>query len=75
LPALRTALVLVLDDARTALEPVRAELHAEAVARGIPLHVTVLSPFVPADAVPAPSLEELFASSTRFRSRAANCSL
>jgi 2'-5' RNA ligase len=62
LPRLQTALVLVLDDARPALEPVRAELHADAVARGIPLHITVLFPFVAPDAVPAAQLEELFES-------------
>jgi 2'-5' RNA ligase len=61
LPALRTALVLVLDDARPTLEPVRAEFHAEAVASGIPLHVTVLFPFVAPDAVPVQELERLFA--------------
>jgi 2'-5' RNA ligase len=62
LQPLRTALVLVLDDARPALEPVRAEFHAESVARGIPLHVTVLFPFVAPDAVPVRTLEALFAS-------------
>lgn len=59
---LRTALVLVLDDARPALEPVRAELDAEAVACGLPLHVTVLFPFFAPDAVPMRVLERLFAS-------------
>jgi 2'-5' RNA ligase len=44
------------------LEPVRAEFYAEPVARGIPLHVTVLFPFVGPDAVPARTLETLFAS-------------
>jgi hypothetical protein len=62
LSALRTALVLVLDDAQPALEPVRAEFHAEAVARGIPFHVTVLFPFVAPDVVPASELEQLFGS-------------
>lgn len=60
--ALRTALVLVLDDAQPALEPVRAEFHAEAVARGIPFHVTVLFPFVAPDVMPASELEQLFGS-------------
>ena len=60
--ALRTALVLVLDDAQPALEPVRADFHPEAVARGIPLHVTVLFPFVAPDAVPASELQQLFGS-------------
>jgi 2'-5' RNA ligase len=45
--SLRTAVAIVLDDARRRLEPVRAELDAEAVAAGIPLHVTLLFPFVP----------------------------
>jgi 2'-5' RNA ligase len=62
LQALRTALVLVLDDARPALEPVRAEFDSEAVARGIPLHVTVLFPFVAPGAVPLSELERLFVS-------------
>jgi 2'-5' RNA ligase len=62
LQPLCTALVLVLDDARPALEPVRAEFHAESVARGIPFHITVLFPFVAPDAVPARPLEALFAS-------------
>jgi hypothetical protein len=44
LEPLRTALVLVLDDARPALEPVRSEFHAEAAARVIPLHITILFP-------------------------------
>jgi 2'-5' RNA ligase len=62
LSALRTALVLLLDDAQPALERVHAEFHAEAVASGIPLHVTVLFPFVPPDVLPAPELEQLFGS-------------
>jgi 2'-5' RNA ligase len=45
--SLRTALAIVLDAARTKLEPVRAELDPDAVAAGIPLHVTLLFPFVP----------------------------
>jgi hypothetical protein len=44
LEPLRTALVLVLDDARPALEPVRSEFHAEAAARVIPLHIPILFP-------------------------------
>ena len=40
----------------------RAEYHADAVARGIPLHVTVLFPFVAPDAVPVQELDGLFAS-------------
>ena len=60
--ALRTALVLILDDARPTLEPVRAEFDPEAVVRGIPLHVTVLFPFVAPDAVRVQELDRLFAS-------------
>jgi len=41
---------------------VRAELHADAVARGVPLHVTLLFPFAAPDDVPAAKLEQLFAS-------------
>jgi 2'-5' RNA ligase len=44
---LRTAVSIVLDDARSELEAVRADFHARAVAAGIPLHVTLLFPFVP----------------------------
>jgi 2'-5' RNA ligase len=62
LQPLRTALVLVLDDARPALEPVRFEFHADAVARGIPLHITVLFPFVSRVDVPDRALEELCSS-------------
>jgi 2'-5' RNA ligase len=62
--SLRTAVTIVLDDARDQLEPVRAELDPNAVAAGIPLHVTLLFPFVPPEAVDETvirSLEELFA--------------
>jgi 2'-5' RNA ligase len=48
---LETAVAIVLDDARPQLEPVRAEFHVDSVAMGIPLHVTLLYPFAPPDAV------------------------
>jgi 2'-5' RNA ligase len=67
--SLRTALVIVLDDARTKLEPVRAELDPDAVAAGIPLHVTLLFPFVPREELDdgiLRTLQELFAARTRF---------
>jgi 2'-5' RNA ligase len=59
----------VLDDARAELEPVRAELDPNAVERGIPLHVTLLFPFVPREAVDESvirSLEEHFAQRAPF---------
>lgn len=43
---MKTALVLVLPEAFASLEPVRALFDSVAVVCGIPLHVTVLSPFV-----------------------------
>jgi 2'-5' RNA ligase len=46
---LETAVAIVLDDARPQLEPVRVEFHAQSVAAGIPLHVTLLYPFVPSE--------------------------
>jgi 2'-5' RNA ligase len=52
------------------LEPVRAELDPNAVAAGIPLHVTLLFPFVPQvglDRGVLRSLEEFFAARTRFK--------
>jgi 2'-5' RNA ligase len=49
----------VLDDARPALEPVRSEFHAEAAARVIPLHITILFPFVSRVDIPERALEEL----------------
>jgi hypothetical protein len=49
---LETAVVIVLDDARPQLEPVRAEFHAGEVAMGIPLHVTLLYPFAPGSLFP-----------------------
>jgi 2'-5' RNA ligase len=56
-----TAVVIVLDDARPQLEPVRAEFHAGEVAMGIPLHVTLLYPFAPSDQVDEEELEDFFA--------------
>jgi 2'-5' RNA ligase len=56
---LRTALSLVLEDARSLLEPVRARFDAESVASGVPLHVTVLFPFVARELVDAELLAEL----------------
>ena len=55
----QTAIVIVLDEAPQ-LEPVRAEFHPDAVAMGIPLHVTLLVPFVPPDEVDEAELEEFF---------------
>jgi 2'-5' RNA ligase len=66
---LRTAVSIVLDDARGRLEPVRAELDPRAVAAGIPLHVTLLFPFVPRadlDENVFGSLHELFAAWAPF---------
>ena len=57
---LETAVVIVLDDARPELEPVRAEFHAGSVAIGIPLHVTLLYPFAPPAQVDEEALEEFF---------------
>jgi 2'-5' RNA ligase len=61
-----TAVVIVLDDARPQLEPVRAEFHAREVAIGIPLHVTLLYPFAPPDHVDEEALEEFFAGYDAF---------
>jgi 2'-5' RNA ligase len=58
---LETAIVVVLDDARPQLEPVRAEFHAAAVANGIPLHVTLLYPFAPPNQVDEAALADFFA--------------
>lgn len=58
---LHTAIVIVLDDARPELEPVRAEFHPDAVAMGIPLHVTLLVPFAAPDEVDSAELEKFFA--------------
>jgi 2'-5' RNA ligase len=52
--------VLVLDDARAQLEPVREEFHADSVAIGIPLHVTLLYPFAPPNKVDEVALTDLF---------------
>jgi len=53
--------VLILDDARAVLEPVRAEFYPEGVAAGIPLHLTLLFPFVPIEAVDEEQLAGFFA--------------
>jgi 2'-5' RNA ligase len=50
----------VLDDARPQLEPVRAEFHPQAVATGIPLHVTLLVPFASPDEVKESELAAFF---------------
>ena len=42
-----TALLLALDETAPQLAPVRAELHPASVALGLPLHLTLLYPFVP----------------------------
>lgn len=42
----RTALVLALADAEAQLGPVKAEFHPASVGRGLPLHLTLLYPFV-----------------------------
>jgi 2'-5' RNA ligase len=44
---LKTAVVLVLSQFSPQLTALHAEYHTSAVARGIPLHITLLSPFVP----------------------------
>jgi 2'-5' RNA ligase len=59
--SLETAVAIVLDDARAQLEPVRAEFHADSVALGIPLHLTLLYPFAPPDQVDESALEAFFA--------------
>ena len=59
----------MLDDARLRLEPVRAELDPAAVAAGIPLHVTLLFPFVPRERLDERvlrGLHEFFAARARF---------
>jgi 2'-5' RNA ligase len=65
---LRTGVSIVLRDALAALEPHHRELHPVHAAAGIPLHITLLFPFVPRQEVTDAHerrLEEL------FRSRAA----
>jgi 2'-5' RNA ligase len=67
--SLGTAVAIVLDDARTKLEPVRAELDPDTVAMGIPLHVTLLFPFVPREDLGEDvlrSLEQFFAARAPF---------
>ena len=44
---LTTAVVLVLSRFSPELTSLHAEYHAAAVARGVPLHITLLSPFMP----------------------------
>jgi 2'-5' RNA ligase len=56
---LQTAVVIVLREARPALEPVREELDPSAAARRIPLHVTLLFPFVPRDEITHDQLDRL----------------
>jgi 2'-5' RNA ligase len=63
---LKTAVVIVLDDARPQLEPVRAEFHAGSVAMGIPLHVTLLSPFAPPGQLDEAALADVFAQFDAF---------
>ena len=60
-PTLRTALSLVLEDARPALEPVRARFDPASVEAGVPLHVTLLFPFVERSSISEAELEALFA--------------
>src|SRR5262249_662973 len=64
---LETAVVIVLDDARPQLEPVRAEFHAGSVAMGIPLHVTLLYPFAPPGELDEGALADLFGRFETFR--------
>jgi 2'-5' RNA ligase len=63
---LETAVAIVLDDARPQLEPVRAEFHADSVAMGIPLHVTLLYPFAPPERVDEEGLAAFFAERDAF---------
>ena len=55
----RTALVVVADAADEALAPWRRRFHAWSVERGIPAHLTILFPFVPAARVDADLLASL----------------
>ena len=67
---LETAVSIVLDDARPQLESVRAQFHADSVAMGIPLHVTLLYPIVPGDLLDdrtLAALEDFFAERQAFR--------
>lgn len=64
---LETAVVIVLDDARPQLEPVRAEFHAGSVAMGIPLHVTLLYPFASPGEVTEEALADIFGGFEAFR--------
>jgi 2'-5' RNA ligase len=61
---LGTAVVLVLSQFSPELTALHAEYHPEAVAQGVPLHITLLSPFVPRRALSsdiASTLRTLFA--------------
>lgn len=56
---LRTALVVVVAEAERVVSPWRSRYLRETVERGIPPHVTVLFPFVPADELDDDVLETL----------------
>ena len=64
---LQTGVSIVLRDALDVLEPVRDEFDPAATEKGIPLHVTLLFPFVPPDELTQLHLERL---RTLFASRA-----
>jgi 2'-5' RNA ligase len=51
--------LLALDEAAPQLAPVRAEFHPTAVARGLPLHLTLLYPFEPRAAFDEAVLERV----------------
>ena len=70
----RTALVVLVSEAEPLVGGFRACYHADAVARGIPPHVTVLFPFVPAAEFRrerAAAVRALAAGATAFEARLA----
>ena len=72
--SLRTALVIVPRDVPDELAKLHDEWHADAVARGLPLHVTLLFPWIPLDELGARHLERaahVFAAAAPFTFRLA----
>ena len=70
-PHAQSALILEVPEAEPAVQRLRERLDASALL-GVPAHITVLAPFIPADAIDAAvlgQLDRLFAAVSRFRFR------
>ena len=68
-PHAQSALILEVPEAEPAVQRLRERLDASALL-GVPAHITVLAPFIPADAIDAAvlgQLDRLFAAVSRFR--------